>query len=30
MGLERCYFVYEVPILKSWDIYELGGWGAVY
>ena len=25
MGLESCYFVYEVSILKSWAIYELGG-----
>ena len=25
MGLERCYFVYEVSILKSWAIYKLGG-----
>ena len=25
MGLERCYLVYEVSILKSWAIYKLGG-----
>ena len=24
-GTERCYFVYEVSILKLWAIYELGG-----
>ena len=23
-------FVYEVSMLKSWAIYELGRWGAVY
>ena len=28
MGLERCYFVYEVSMLKSWAIYELGGVGC--
>ena len=29
MGLEGCYFVYEVSLLESWGIYKLGGGGGM-